>query len=411
MSEDVKKLVEEIGQTFESFKEKNDERIKQIEKGAEDIVTKEHVDRINVDLGALTAKHDQVVKDLEKLASLKVSNDPKQDPDKIAHKEAFFGGFVRKGRDDGLSDLQQKAMNITTAADGGYAVPEELDRDILSRLQDKGGMRSLARSITVSTSDYKKLVNIHGTASGWVGEATARTATSSPQLAEVAAVMGEIYAYPEVTQQGLDDIFFDVESFLAEEIAEEFAIQEAQAFVDGNGTNKPKGFLAYTLSTSADGARTFGQVQKIATGVAGAFKTTSATVSPADDFLDLVYSMKAGHRQNGVWLMNSLTLAEVRKFKDNDGAYIWRPGIEGGQPSTVLGYRVEADEAMPDVANAVASIAFGDWQRAYYIVDRIGTRMLRDPFTNKPYVGFYTTKRVGGMLVDDNAVKVLVTEL
>jgi HK97 family phage major capsid protein len=275
-------------------------------------------------------------------------------------------------------------------------------------MQAMSPMRGACNVITVGTGDYKKLVNIHGTGSGWVDEDDTRTATNTPQLAQVAAVMGEIYANPQATQTALDDIFFDAEGWLSQEIAEAFAIAEGTAFVTGNGTKKPKGFLAYTTSSDADSARAFGTVQYIATGSDGAFKTATASVNQADDLITAIQAMKSGLRTGAAWMLNSATLATVRKWKAySTGDYIWQPGLQAGAPSSLLGYPVVENEDMPDVGSGTVPIALANWKRAYTIVDRIGIRTLRDPYTNKPYVGFYATKRVGGMLVDSNAIKLI----
>ena len=401
---DVTEKIGEIHRAFEEFKSKQDTVIaEEIKKGTADVVRKTEVDAINADLTKLSEE----LKAIE-LKANRPGAGSEQDQAAAEHKAAF-NQFMRKGREDGLAELEAKALNVTTSADGGFAVPELLDRTVLDLIKQISPVRQFANVITVGTSDYKKLVNVRGTASGWVGETSSRAETNTPQLAEVAAVMGEVYANPMATQRMLDDAFFDAEGWLASEIATEFAQAEANAFISGNGTNRPKGFLAYTINTSADGARAFGDLQMVKSGVAGGFIATTTSVNPADTFIDVIHSMKSELRAGAAWMMNTLTLAAVRKFKDADGAYIWRPGMESGQPSTILGYAVAEAPGMPDVATNTFPIAFGNWQRGYTVVDRIGTRVLRDPYTNKPYVGFYATKRVGGMVVDSEAIKVLAT--
>jgi HK97 family phage major capsid protein len=259
----------------------------------------------------------------------------------------------------------------------------------------------------VGTSDYKKLVNKRGTASGWVGETDARGNTNTPQLAELAAFMGEIYANPQATQQMLDDVFFDAEKWLGEEVSTEFSYQENIAFTTGDGANKPKGFLAYATAAQNDAARAFGTIQYFATGQAAALRPSTAAANAADDLLDMIYSLKEAYRAGALFLMNSLTTAQFRKLKDQQGNYIWQPSMQAGQPDTIHGYGVRTAESMPDIAANTLPVAFANWKLAYTIVDRIGSRVLRDPFTNKPYVGFYTTKRVGGMLVNSQAIKLL----
>lgn len=388
---DIGEVAKELKGAFEEFKKSNDKELEAIK--AEKNKLEEKTNQLNEKLGEI----DQLKADLEKeLKSAKRPGTPKGDIE--AHKKAFMQ-FVRKGVDDGLADLQQKAVQVAVEADGGYAVPEELDRTLLEILKDESPMRRVCNSITIGTSDYKKLVSLGGAGSGWVGETSARPETGTPTLAQIAATMGEIYANPQATQTSLDDVFFNVEQWLSEEIAREFAEKEGAAFLSGDGTNKPKGILAATMALTGDAERAFGTLQNIKSGAAGAFA--------GDNLIDLIYSPKRGYRQNASFMMNGLTVAKARKLKDNDGNYLWQPGLQQGQPSTLLGHGIEENEDMPDAVADANAILFGDFKRGYTIVDRMGTRVLRDPFTNKPYVGFYTTKRVGGMLTDSNAIKVL----
>lgn len=403
MSEAAEKL-EQIQRAFDEFKSKNDSVIaEEVKKGTADVVRKNEVDAINETISQLSDD----LKALEAKANRPGGSEG--DRPEVAEHKAAFNRFMRRGNDDGLAELEAKALSVTTSADGGYAVPEEIDRSVLDLIKQVSPMRNLATVVSVGTSDYKKLVNVRGTASGWVAETSTRPETNTPQLAEVAAIMGELYANPQATQRMLDDVFFDAEAWLAAELAAEFAAAEGAAFISGTGTNRPKGFLAYTINTSTDGARTFGDLQMVKTGVAGGFATTTTSSNPADSFIDVVHSMKSPMRAGAAWVMNTLTLASVRKFRDVDGNYIWRPGMAEGQPASILGYRVEEMPDMPDVATNTYPIAFGNFARGYYVVDRLGTRTLRDPFSNKPYVGFYTTKRVGGMVVDSQAIKILAT--
>lgn len=390
--QDVKQVADELGAKFDEFKLKNDKRIDALEAEKGKLV--EQVDGLNEKLGEL----DEMKSALEKeLAGLKR---PDGSGTKAAseHKTAFMQ-FVRKGVDTGLGELQAKALQIGVDADGGYAVPEELDRTIIELLRDESPMRQVCGQITVGTPDYKKLVNLGGAGAGWVGETAPRPETNTPTLAQIAAFMGEIYANPQATQTSLDDMFFDAEGWLNGEVAREFAEMEGSAFLLGNGTNKPKGALAYPLALTNDKTRPYGTLQKLISGTAGAFN--------GDKLIDMVHALKAGYRGNATWMMNNLSVAYARKLKDSEGNYLWRPGLEAGQASSLLGYGITENEDMPDIAADANALMFGDFKRGYTIVDRIGTRVLRDPYTNKPYVGFYTTKRVGGMLVDSQAIKVL----
>ena len=401
MSE-VKGLIEAQGRAFEEFKRVNDERIEAVKKGngVADLEAKlatmsDAMSRIEAEKQALEARVNKI--------GLSGVGEGKGDDAKAEHKSAYMK-WLRKGVDSGLAELEAKALNITTDADGGYAVPEEIDRDIQQTLLDISPVRSVATVRQISTSDYKKLVSRRGAASGWVDEDDGRAATNTPTLAQVTPFMGEIYANPQATQTMLDDVFFDAESWLAGEIADEFAYQEGVAFITGNGTKKPKGFLAYSTAATADSGRAFGTLQHVLSGADGAFV---AAPNGGDCLITTVQSLKSGHRPGAVWMMNSLTLAAVRKLKDGDGNYLWRPGLEAGAPSSILGYRVVEAEGMPDLAADSLSIVFGNFRAGYLIVDRVGVRTLRDPYSNKPYVGFYTTKRVGGAVVDSEAIKVV----
>jgi len=397
---ELKDILQKQGEAFEQFKQANDAMIKAKADGKSVEAFEAKLSKINDDLGKI-ADLKAAVQELEKKMN-RPGAAGEADPIKAEHKQAF-ARFMRKGVEDGLGELQAKAYNITTDGDGGYAVPEELDRDILSKLVDVSPIRQIATVRTVSTSDYKKLVNIHGTSSGWVDEDDARTATNSSSFSQVTPFMGELYAYPQATQQMLEDVFFNAEQWIVDEVSTEFSRVEGAAFVTGDGTKKPKGFLSYTTAATADSSRAFGTLQHIVSGAAADW----AASNPQDKLMDVVYALKAGFRTNARWVMNKGILGEIRKFKATDGSYLWRPGLEAGQPDTLLGYGITEAEDMPAKAANALSIAFGDFRRGYLIVDRIGTQTLRDPYTNKPYVGFYVRKRVGGCVVDSEAIKLL----
>ncbi|MGI8942635.1 MAG: phage major capsid protein, partial [Qipengyuania sp.] len=252
----------------------------------------------------------------------------------------------------------------------------------------------------------RKLVSTGGTASGWVSETAGRPETDTPNFAEVAPPTGELYANPAASQAMLDDAGFDIESWLASEIAMEFARAEGAAFVGGSGIDQPEGFLIAPVSTAEDGVRAFGSIQYVGSGDSAGFGP-----DPDAKLIDLVHTMKAGHRQGASFVMNSATLAEVRKLKTADGAFLWQPGLVEGQPDRLLGYNVVEAEDMPDIATGAFPIAFGNFRHGYLIAERTATRILRDPFTNKPFVHFYATKRVGGQVLDSNAIKLLKIEL
>ncbi len=308
-----------------------------------------------------------------------------------------FGRFLRAG-----ATLEAKAMSGTSDAAGGYAVPQEIDAQIDATLKSVSPIRSIANVVRVGSSGYRKLVASGGFESGWAAETQARDETDTPVFNEVAPPFGDLYANPAASQAMLDDAAFDVEQWLADEIAREFATAEGAAFVAGNGVNKPKGFLASPVAATTDGARAFGTLQYLVSGAAGAF-----AADPHEKLIDLVQALRPPYRQGASWVMNSATLARIRKFKTSDGALLWQPGLAAGQPATLLGYPVVEAEDMPDIAANSLSIAFGNFKAGYLIAERGETQILRDPYSNKPFVHFYATKRVGGMVSNSEAIKLM----
>lgn len=311
---------------------------------------------------------------------------------------AAFEGFLRAGS----GGVEMKAMSGASDAAGGYAVPEEIDARIDATLKAVSPIRAIANVVKVGSSGYRKLVASGGIASGWAAETAARTETATPVFNEVAPPSGDLYANPAASQAMLDDAAFDVEEWLAQEIAREFAAAEGSAFVNGNGTDKPRGFLATATAATGDATRAFGTLQYIASGAAGAF-----AANPEEKLIDLVQSLRTPYRQGASWVMNSATLARIRKFKTTDGAFLWAPSLAVGQPATLLGYPVVEAEDMPDIAANALSIAFGNFKAGYLIAERGETQVLRDPYSNKPFVHFYATKRVGGMVSNSEAIKLL----
>jgi len=262
-------------------------------------------------------------------------------------------------------------------------------------------MRALATVRQVSGAVLKKPFALAGLSTGWVAETAARPQTNTPQLAEMSFPTMELYAMPAATQGLLDDSAVDIEAWIAAEVDVAFAEQEGTAFISGDGVNKPKGVLAY--ETVANASYAWGKIGYLATGAAGAFASTG----PLDVLIDTIYSLKAGHRQNGRFLMNRKTQASLRRFKDTTGNYIWQPPASAGQAAALMGFPVAEAEDMPDVAANSMAIAFGDFRAGYLVVDRTGIRILRDPYSAKPYVLFYTTKRVGGGVQNFEAIKLV----
>jgi HK97 family phage major capsid protein len=399
---DVNAAFGEFMRAFEAFKETNDDRLSQLERrGGADPVTTDKLARIDRTLDDTR----RIVDDLAlKSARPHLGVSTPRPGANLQHKDAF-DAYVRKGDASTLRDLESKALSIGTDADGGYLVPDELERAVNRAVRNVSPIRAIAGIRQVSSSVYKKPFAITGAEAGWIAETAARPETDTPTLAELSFPTMELYAMPAATSALLDDSAVDINEWIAEEVRDAFAEQEGTAFVTGNGTAKPKGFLDYTKV--ANGSWSWGNIGFISTGVNGAFATASATVNPADKLIDLVYSVKAGYRGNGTFVFNRATQAVIRKMKDAEGDYVWQPATKAGEPSLLMGYPVAESEDMPAIATDSYSVAFGDFRRGYLIVDRVGIRILRDPYSSKPYVLFYTTKRVGGGVQDFDAIKLL----
>jgi len=394
-SPEARAAMHEMMAAFEAFKGANDARLSEIEKKASaDTLLEEKVARIDQAVGAAQARLDRALSETRRPAigvePAVVASAPEA--------KAAFEGYVRTGRELGL---ELKAGLSSASNSGGYVVPPETERAIERRLMATSPMREIATVRTVASGVFRKPVSTAGIASGWVAETAARPETDPATLALLEFPAADLYANPAATQSLLDDALVDLDEWLASEVEDAFAAQETTAFVTGDGTNKPKGFLGYSIV--ADASHAWGDIGYVASGAAGAF----AASSPTDKLIDLIYAPKAQFRPNGRFVMNRKTVSAVRKFKDADGNYIWSPATRPGETASLLGYPVTEIETMPDIAANSHAIAFGDFQRGYLIVDRAGVRVLRDPYSAKPYVLFYTTKRVGGGIQNFDAIKVM----
>ena len=382
---------------FEEFKSANDDRLAQLEtRMGADVITVEKVDRIN-------AAIDDQKRALDAFVTKSLRPPLGGETRKLASPEhaAAFDAYVRKGDERGLMRIEEKAYNITTGADGGFLVPAEVAADIGRRLAKISPIRSIATVRQVSASILKKPFSLTGPATGWVAEAAVRPQTNSGTLAELQFPTMELYAMPAATAALLDDGIIDMDSWIASEVETAFAEQESQAFVTGDGIAKPRGFLDYP--TVAEALWAWGNLGQIATGVSGAFPASN----PSDILMELMYALKSGYRQNASWVMSRQTQAAIRKLKDTTGNYLWTPPAAIGERAMLMGFQLVEAEHMPDISANAKAIAFGDFQRGYLVVDRVGIRILRDPYSAKPYVMFYTTKRVGGGVQDFDAIKIL----
>ncbi|PYF04934.1 HK97 family phage major capsid protein [Rhodopseudomonas faecalis] len=397
--DDAQQVFDALMRAFEDYKTENDTRLKAIEAGKGDVLLEEKVDRINDALDAQQRRLDAIVLRQARPA-LELRGRTGGDSARLEHKSAFEA-YVRSGDAGNLRNLETKALSVGSNPDGGYLVPPELEHTIGERLAAISPIRSIAAVREISSSVYKKPFMTAGPATGWVGETDGRPQTASPTLDALSFPAMELYAMPAATATLLDDAAVNIDDWIASEVELVFAVQEGAAFVNGDGVNKPKGFVSYPAV--ANGSWSWGNLGYVASGNAGAFAASNAS----DVLVDLIYALKAGYRQNASFVMNRKTQAAIRKFKDSTGAYLWQPPAQAGGRATLMTFPLVEAEDMPDIAANSLSIAFGDFRRGYLIVDRQGVRVLRDPYSAKPYVLFYTTKRVGGGVQDFDAIKLL----
>lgn len=399
---DANKILADLQTAFEAFKT---EQKAALAAATKDVVQTDKIDRINADITKLQGAIDEMNK-LIAAARVGGDDDPKAlSAEEKAHKKGF-SAYFRSGAESGLRDLEVKAAATSdNDPNGGYLVDKQTEQTIDRVLGTVSAIRSIASVLTISASVYRKLVNQGGAGGGWVGEKQSRSETGAPTLAALEFPAMEVYANPAATQTLLDDARVDISAWLADEVSTTFAEMEGVAFYSGNGVNKPKGLSSYTMIADANYA--WGKVGFVTSGVASALADSSNSGHPA--LTNLVYAIKQGYRNNAQFLMNRKTAAAVRKLASlgDEKLPLWQPSMQLGQPATLMGYPVVDDDNVEDVGANAFPIWFGDFKRAYLIVDRAGIRVLRDPFTNKPFVHFYTTKRVGGGIQNFEAVKAM----
>jgi HK97 family phage major capsid protein len=381
---EVKALIDNLNKAFADFKSEHTKQLDAVKAGLPTADLTAKVEKIGADMDVLQKAIDDTN---VKMAATQMAGSV-QVKDK-EYTEAFKS-HMRKG------DVQA-SMSKGTSTDGGYLAPVEWDRTVTDKLVLISPMRAISGVQQISTNGYSKLFNLGGTASGWVGEAAARPNTNGPQFASLAFTTGELYANPAATQQLLDDALIDLETWLANEVQIEFARQEGAAFVAGDGANKPNGILTYITGGTNAATHPFGAIGLVNSGAAAAITS--------DGVVDLIYDLPSAYTGNARFIMNRATQGLIRKLKDGQGNYLWQPAYVAGQPSTLAGFPVTEVPDMPDVAANATPIMFGDFKQGYLVIDRIGVRVLRDPFTNKPYVSFYTTKRVGGGVVNPEPLR------
>ncbi len=396
---DINSAIEGINKAFEEFKAENNKRIDDLKQGKEDVVQNEKIDRINDQIGKIYSFIDEL--NAKKALANTPAGEKNNDTPEMTEFKANYDNWVRTGEGEGnikaayRSGGVMAAMSVGSDDDGGFIAPVEWDRTLTDKLKIVSPMRRYAYIQNIKTRGFKRVFNLHGTNSGWVGEIDARPETNTSKFSEYEYKFGEIYAEPAVTQSLLEDAEIDIAKFITEEVELEFSQQEGIAFLSGNGVKKPKGVLMYDKATEDalpdNEKHPLGPVLEVNSG--------SASAITADGLIDLTYDIPDERiTENSAFYMNRKTHATIRKMKDGQGNYLWQPPFQEKQPALILGSAVHELAGMPDVGANTIPIIFGDMNRSYRIFDRTGVQVLRDPYTKKPYVFFYTRKRVGGGL-------------
>lgn len=314
-----------------------------------------------------------------------------------------FDAYLRTGDDAGLRGLvlEGKGLNTQVNGEGGFLVDAQTADRIRSTLVSTASLRAIATVVNVEATSFDVLIDHTDMGSGWTTETGTVAESDAPQIERISIPLHELSAMPKASQRLLDDSAFDIEGWLASRIADKFARAEAAAFISGDGIAKPKGFLTHAAVPAASWE--WGSLGYVATRAAGDF----ADVNPSDAIVDLVYALSAQYRANAAFVMNSKTAGAVRKMKDADGRFLWSDGLAAAEPARLMGYPVLIAEDMPDIAAGSFAIAFGDFASGYTVAERPDLRVLRDPFSAKPHVLFYASKRVGGDVSDFNAIKLM----
>ena len=395
---DIQTTLDDLARTFEVFKEANEERLTNLEKkghGGADV--QEKMDRLESSL-------DQAERRLKQMDTLKNRPYLETNGEPFCGYNHAFLDYLRKGLDAPLHDYERKSLSTTSDPDGGYLVPSGLYDRLYSTLQSTSVMRGLASVREISSSALEMLVDKDAADVGWVAETEERKETKTPELAKIHIPVHEMYARPRATQKLLDDAMVNVEEWLSQKIVQKMAAMENTAFILGDGNNKPKGFLSYQTVPKVDW--TWGKLEELKTGVDGNFEEGKG----ADNILDLFHALKPPYLPGASWIMSRVTQGALRKLRDPDNhQYLWQPPLIGLPTPTLLGYPLILCDDMPNLVPKTASksIVFGNFKEAYQIVDRAGMRVLRDPYSAKPYVEFYTTRRLGGDVLNFEALKVL----
>lgn len=392
---EIKARVEALGSAWEQFKQVNNRSEDEKKRyGKADPLTELSKERLSVSVDECKARLDRMEA---------AANRPSFGEAKSAHftdsgysdeHKAAFCSYLRKGVEFDLANLEKKAMSVSSDPDGGYLVSPQVSESIVKTVFETSPMRQLANVETISSDSLEIIEDNDEAGAGWTSETSSVSDTTSPEIGKKVIAVHELYAQPKATQKLIDDASVDIEAWLAGKISEVFSRKENTAFVSGDGVGKPRGILTYTAGTS------WGQIEQISSGSAG-----NVT---ADKLIQLFYALKEEYAVHATFLMNRATVQQARLLKESStDQYLWQPGLAAGAPDTLMGVPVMQAADMPTPATDSLSVAVGDFRRAYTIVDRTGVRVLRDPFTDKPFVKFYSTKRVGGDVVNFEAIKIM----
>lgn len=395
---DIQTTLDDLARTFEAFKDANEERLTNLEK-------KGHVDpEVQEKMARLETSLDQAERRFKQMEAF--TNRPQLETNAepiCGHNRAFLD-YLRKGLDAPLHDYERKSLSTTSDRDGGYLVPSGLYDRLYSTLQTTSVMRGLASVREISSSALEMLIDKDAADVGWVAETEERKETKTPELAKIRIPVHEMYARPRATQKLLDDAALNVEEWLSQKIVQKMAAMENTAFILGDGANKPKGFLSYPTAAKSDWE--WGKLEELKTGADGKFEVGKE----AENILNLFHALKPPYLPGASWMMSRVTQGALRMLRDPDNhQYLWQPPLAGLPTPTLLGYPLILCDDMPNLVadTASKSIVFGNFKEAYQIVDRTGIRVLRDPYSAKPYVEFYTTRRVGGDVLNFEALKVM----
>ncbi len=401
----VNQAIEALNRAFTEYKQTNDQRLEELKgKGVADPLHDTKLAKLDERLDTLSAQLIEIGQKQARLALEGGDSKASETPEIKAHAKAF-GAFLRKGVTEGLSDLETKAMAVDSDPDGGYLVTPQISTRIITRLRDTSPIRQYATTETISSSDsLEGPIDRDEADAGWVSERQERIETATPRVGMWKIFAHEMYAEPKVTQKLLDDSARDVEAWLGNKVADKLARVGNTACVVGDGVDKARGFATYPTSTALDGSRADKTFQHIASGASGDF---AAGLGATDTLLDVIYSLSDKYMANARWFLRRTMLAKIRKLKDGDGNYAWQPPIQAGQPLVILGFPFAIFDDIPALEASSLSLWFGDMAQAYTIVDRVGIRVIRDAVTLKGWIKFYTTARMGGDVLDFDALKVL----